>query len=92
MIGFECEVEICEYNFIGNCNIIADMVPDYETCKYRRVYEKSIPKKPIVRTCDEIFHRCPTCKNYSIEDIESLFDYCVICGQAIDWSEQWKGE
>ena len=46
--------------------------------------EKSIPKKPM-RKAHESYHTCPVCNNYTVDDIDSLFDYCTSCGQRIEW-------
>lgn len=46
--------------------------------------EKQIPKKPAVNMAE--YGVCPTCGR-SIDT-----DYCIYCGQAIDWSEEQSPE
>ncbi len=47
--------------------------------------EKQIPKKPNLDQKDgngNVVERCPNCLSFGI------LDYCMRCGQAIDWSEE----
>ena len=49
--------------------------------------EKQIPKKPIY-TNEGTVTRCPNCEAIHFQYLPSVeVDYCVRCGQAIDWSE-----
>lgn len=48
--------------------------------------KKQIPKEPIPIITDDneyICTICPTCQKRNVEG----FNYCPICGQAIDWGE-----
>lgn len=47
--------------------------------------EKQIPKKPILRKCDNA--DCPCC-GHSVNAFITTYDYyCGRCGQKLDWSE-----
>ena len=45
--------------------------------------EKHIPKEPVNKYEDDIFV-CPICNSMLMNGYR-----CIICGQAIDWSEQY---
>lgn len=55
--------------------------------------EKQIPKRPIVYKNRDYFvtcyvYECPNCKSEIREDaVIEEYEYCIDCGQAIDWSE-----
>lgn len=49
--------------------------------------ERRAPKKPIY-TNEGTVTRCPNCEAIHFRCLPSVeVDYCVRCGQAIDWSE-----
>lgn len=52
--------------------------------------EKATPKKPIIRRGYSIeYYHCPNCNAFIAycDDEDDYHDYCVFCGQAIDWSD-----
>ena len=59
----------------------------------KEAFKKQIPKKPII-TIDGFFNGqpiydtwgCPNCGKVNETDFED-YEYCPICGQALDWSD-----
>ena len=59
----------------------------------KEALEKQMPKKPII-TIDGFFNGqpiydtwgCPTCGKVNETDFED-YEYCPICGQALDWGD-----
>lgn len=52
--------------------------------------EKQIPKKPINLDTEHrnLLRRCPSCNACIVQNLSELkIDYCIRCGQAIDWSD-----
>lgn len=67
------------------CLTVNDCVK--EECRWHWIIKalaKQIPKKPY--KCD---HRmwCDTCDNCLSFETEKGFPHCMMCGQAIDWSD-----
>ena len=47
--------------------------------------EKQMPKKPVVENGVEV---CPSCySDYIMDDYGMIYNHCVDCGQALDWSD-----
>lgn len=68
--------EIQQYRKIGTV----------EEC--REAVEKQEPKKPEVSDSDFDYYKCPVCGAYiSATDCVQDHNYCLNCGQAIDWEE-----
>lgn len=74
---------------------LSDLVQEAEDCALSAI-KKQIPKKPNLEgdgyddtdTCVLIYDTwvCPNCdKHYEVDFDE--YDYCPICGQALDWSD-----
>ena len=71
---------------------------DYEELEqYRKIgsveecleaVEKQEPKKPEVSDSDFDYYKCPVCGAYIwATDNINEHNYCLNCGQAIDWEE-----
>ena len=68
--------EIQQYRKIGTV----------EEC--REAVEKQEPKKPEVSDSDFDYYKCPVCGAYIwATDCVQDHNYCLNCGQAIDWEE-----
>lgn len=68
--------EIQQYREIGTV----------EEC--RESVEKQTPKKPEVSDSDFDYYKCPVCGAYIwATDFVQDHNYCLNCGQAIDWEE-----
>ena len=59
-----------------------------------KALEKQMPKKPV--NYDKHYYKCPCCNEDLEIDDDMLFVYdeeppkfCINCGQAIDWSEEY---
>lgn len=57
--------------------------------EFREAVEKQKPKKPEVSDSDFDYYKCPICGAY-IWATDCVYDhnYCLNCGQAIDWEER----
>ena len=54
----------------------------------REAVEKQEPKKPEVSDSDFDYYKCPVCGAYIwATDFVQDHNYCLNCGQAIDWEE-----
>ena len=54
----------------------------------REAVEKQEPKKPEVSDSDYDYYKCPVCGAYIwATDCVQDHNYCLNCGQAIDWEE-----
>lgn len=54
----------------------------------REAVEKQEPKKPEKSDSDFDYYKCPVCGEYiCATDNINEHDYCLNCGQAIDWEE-----
>lgn len=54
----------------------------------REAVEKQEPKKPEVSDSDFDYYKCPVCGAYIwATDCVQDHNYCLNCGQAIDWEE-----
>lgn len=57
----------------------------------KELVDKATPKKPIIRRGYSIeYYHCPNCNAFIAycDDEDDYHDYCVFCGQAIDWSDE----
>ena len=57
----------------------------------QELVDKATPKKPIIRRGYSIEHyHCPNCNAFIAycDDEDDYHDYCVFCGQAIDWENE----
>ena len=66
---------------------------NYEQCLLmQELVDKATPRKPLLYSNDEgkDFWYCPTCQEYLGNDTEEDLcgDYCIWCGQKIDWGEE----
>ena len=72
-----------------------------ETCEINaaiKAIDKQIPKKP--KEYEDKFYACPNCENillmkwkkYNTElmDKKNGLPYCLGCGQAINWSDEYE--
>ena len=71
---------------------VLDIIQQYreigtaEEC--REAAEKQRPKKPEVSDSDFDYYKCPVCGAYIwATDCVQDHNYCLNCGQAIDWEE-----
>lgn len=83
-------------NDVMNSTIKYDESLDYQLTSYdldwvdkaREALEKQIPKRP-TETNRKTVYRCANCKAIVMQNLSTeKTDYCVRCGQAIDWSEE----
>lgn len=59
-----------------------------EACRMgMEALEKQIPKKPIFDEYTDLYF-CPTCKKLTSYALDDFSDYCELCGQALDWSDE----
>lgn len=66
-------------------------IPDEWFDVVDKALEKQMPKKPIQHGKsgdDDCWFECPVCTEYITGYFECDDNYCVNCGQAIDWSEE----
>jgi len=57
----------------------------------QELVDKATPKKPIIRRGYSIeYYHCPNCNAFIAycDDEDDYHDYCVFCGQAIDWENE----
>lgn len=57
--------------------------------EYKIAVEKQRPKKPINPDDDYGTFKCPNCNGLIFtEDRFETHKYCLLCGQALDWSDE----
>lgn len=93
----ECEHSPC-CQCENECDFYKMKLDDYDTLK--ELVEKATPKKPLKAHVsynigyDDVAiddaYECPICGKRIADDYMdgNRFDYCMHCGQAIDWSEE----
>ena len=88
-------IKACGLNIKGSAELLEDVKQIENTII--EALEKQIPKKPtpqIVKGGKRLIgngwwcngttvYRCPNCNEW----ITLTYDYCINCGQAIDWSD-----
>ena len=94
--------ELNEYHKIGtveqvknqkeNLNVAYQIISDYESIgtveECREAVEKQKAKKPEWSDSDFDYYKCPVCGEYiCATDNINDHNYCLNCGQAIDWEE-----
>lgn len=62
----------------GHCSYIYDEIE-----LAIEVLEKATPKKVTHEATKTNLNTCPNCRN-----VVGYQDYCMFCGQALDWSEE----
>lgn len=70
---------------------LADNIQQAENCAIEAL-EKQIPKKPlnIEETKYKVSYKCPVCGTVHVNvwcGTNWKLSFCLICGQALDWSE-----
>ena len=61
----------------------------YKMKKYENeLVERATPMKPSdLKDDDYVWWQCPKCNGDTTDDNQIQYNFCPICGQALDWSE-----
>lgn len=76
--------EKCEFDYTPT-----EFISAIEASKY--AIEKQIPKKPINLDTEyrNLLRICPSCNAYIVQNLSEIkIDYCIRCGQKLDWSDE----
>lgn len=76
------EKQVNEDGFNGTLHISCE---DYGVIK--TALELQILKKPIFDD-ETLAYYCPNCIKVEAYEVDGLCDYCDLCGQALDWSDE----
>ena len=82
--------DFIKINFYDEEWLESDAYSDYKKESFRlmqELVEKATPKKPIFY--DAFSAKCPACGHLYEEGIDDYgADYCIMCGQRLDWGEE----